>query len=89
MSRFVYRVRMDILPNIRAMSPRGPANDANRIYRDMAMNNFGANVQVLADTVYELYIKAVAFDKAKNPNGKTVMRTMPELAEIGRYLVAK
>lgn len=90
MSRFIYRVRLDILPNLRNIAGySSSANDMNKIYRDMAMNNFGANIQVLADYIYELYLKTVEYDKRVHEGRKTVCHTMPELSEIGRYLIQK
>lgn len=89
MARFIYLVRLEILPNLRILSGGGPGkgSDANHVYREMAMNNFGANLKVLADYVNELYLKTVNYDKTKAGSGKPVYRTIPGLDEIGRYLV--
>lgn len=89
MSRFIYLVRTDVLPNLRQLSGPSGANDLNKVYRDMAVNNFGANMKVLTDYVYELYIKAVEYDKSHSSGKATVFRTMPGLDEIGRYLIDK
>lgn len=86
MARFIYLVRTNVLPNIRTLAGP-PANDMNRIYRDMALNNFSANINVLADLVNDLYLKAVDYDKAKSPNGHFVYQDIPGFTEIGRYLV--
>jgi hypothetical protein len=86
MARFVYLVRQNVMPNMRSQTG-GPGTDANRIYREMAMNNFSANVSVLADLINELYLKAVAYDKAHCPKGTPVYKEIAGLAEIGRYLV--
>lgn len=88
MARFIYLVRVNVLPNIRNMAG-STGNDSNKIYRDMAVNNFGANLSILADLVNELYIRAVEYDQRKNPKGRTVGLQIPELAEIGRYLIGK
>jgi hypothetical protein len=37
----------------------------DRILRDMALSNFGANLNVLADMINKLYIKTVELDKAE------------------------
>jgi hypothetical protein len=87
MSRFIYLVRTDVLPNLRQLSGTSSSSDANKVYRDMAVNNFGANMKVLTDYVYELYIKAVAYDKSTSGGKGTVFRSMPGLDEIGRYLI--
>ena len=53
------------------------------------MNNFKANIHILADYVNELYVKTVAYDKEKSGKGRTIYRDIPGLMEIGRYLVDK
>ncbi len=91
MARFIYLVRLEVLPNLRSLSgvSQGKATDSNHVYREMAMNNFGANLKILADYVNELYMKTVNFDKAKAGTGKPVYRSIPGLEEIGRYLVQR
>ncbi len=87
LARFIFLVRTDILPNLRNLSGQTSLNDMNKVFRDMAMNNFGANIQVLADYVNELYIKLVANDKSQNGKTRPIYRDIPGLTEIGRYLV--
>ena len=89
LARFVYLVRTEILPNIRVLSGSTSMKDTNKVYRDMAVNNFGANVTILADYVNELYLKTVAYDRAHSGGEKPVYRGIPGLSEIGRYLVGK
>jgi hypothetical protein len=88
MARFVYLVRSTVLPNIRTISAPSTSS-ANKIYHEMAINNFGANISILADLVNELYVLTAAYDKRKSPNGKLVSASIPGLSEIGRYLVIK
>ena len=86
MSRFIYLVRVNVIPNIRNLAGSS-GHDTNKIYRDMALNNFGANVNVLADLVNELYQRSVEFDKIHSPKGHLVFKDIGGLSEIGRYLV--
>ena len=88
-SRFVYLVRTDIIPNLRLLAGSGGANDANKVFRDMAMNNFKANINVLADYINELYQRVIVYDKTQNGKTNTVSKGIPALAEIGRYLIEK
>lgn len=88
MARFIYLVRTNVIPNARNFSGSSP-NDSNKIYRDMAVNNFGANLGVLADLVNELYLLTVEYDRRKSPKGQLVFQAVPGLSEIGRYLVAR
>lgn len=87
LARFVYLVRSDILPNIRILAGSPSSSDANKVFRDMALSNFAANMRVLADYVNELYVQTVAYDKQKSGKNRPVYRTIPGLEEIGRYLV--
>ena len=36
---------------------------SDKVFRDMAITNFGPNLKILADKVNELYVKVVAIDK--------------------------
>lgn len=89
LARFIYQVRTDILPNLRVLTGGGGSSDANKVYRDMAMSNFGSNVQLLADYVNELYLRTVDYDKRHSGNSRPVYRNIPGLEEIGRYLVER
>jgi len=89
MSRFVYHARHDLLPNIRALASGG--NDriggSDKVFRDMAIANFGPNLKILADKVNDLYFKVAAIDKESAGPKSPVFSQIPELKEIGRYLV--
>ena len=52
----------------------------------MAINNFPANLGVFADLVNELYVRAVALDRAEHPKEKPVFEHLPELKELGKLL---
>jgi len=89
-ARFIYQARRDVLPNLRffASSERvEKASTSDNVIRDMAINNFGPNLKILADKVNELFVKVVAIDKeSAGPKGP-VYSQLPELKEIGRFLV--
>jgi hypothetical protein len=90
MARFVYHARRDILPNLRILTSTArveKVNPADAVFRDMAINNFGPNLKVLADKLNELFIKIVAIDKENAGTKPTVLSQIPELKEIGRLLV--
>lgn len=89
MARFIYEVRTEVLPNLRLLSGGSGMHDSNKVYRDMAMSNFGSNLQVLADYVHELYLKTVEYDKSHSGRDRPVYRDIPGLEEIGRYLIDK
>jgi hypothetical protein len=90
MSRFIYQARRDVLPNLRFFTSSSrveKASASDKVFSDMAVNNFGPNLKILADKVNELYVKVVAIDKeSAGPKGP-VYSQLPELKEIGRFLV--
>ena len=58
-----------------------------RVLREMAINNFGSNLRVLADLLNELFVRLVALDKAAARTKPPLYQRIPELAEVGRQLV--
>ena len=88
MARFVYQARRDLLPNIRFLAGGNDgAGTSDKVFRDMAIMNFGPNLKILADKVNELYVKVVTIDKESAGLKGPVYNSIPELKEIGRYLV--
>ena len=91
MARFVYQARREVLPNLRylasASGGRERISPADKVFRDMAVNNFGPNLKILADKVNELYVKVVAIDKEAAGQKPPIYTQISELREIGRYLV--
>jgi hypothetical protein len=89
MSRFIYQARRDLAPNLRVLASGGrdKVGGSDAVFRDMAIANFGPNLKILADKVNELYVKVVAIDKESAGAKGPVYSQIPELKEIGRYLV--
>jgi hypothetical protein len=87
-SKFIYGARQEILPNLRHLV-ENVGTPADRVFREMAINNFGANLKILADYVNELYVKTVALDREASGSKMPSYTKIPELAEIGKYLVEK
>jgi hypothetical protein len=89
-ARFVYQSRKQVLPNLRFLTGSAGVeriSPADKVFRDMAVNNFGPNLKILADKVNELYVKVVAIDKESAGQKPPVYSQISELREIGRYLV--
>jgi hypothetical protein len=86
-AKFVYQARRELVPNMRYLAggDRGPASD--KVFRDMAVMNFGPNLKILADKVNELYVKVATIDRENAGPKGPVFGQIPELKEIGRYLV--
>ncbi len=92
---FVHHARLEVLPNIRGLSGSegilsrgsGTGGESERILRQMAVENFGANLGVFADLVNELYVKTVDLDKQEHLGRRPVYERLPELKELGQLLV--
>lgn len=89
MARFIYHARRDIAPNLRVLASGGrdKVGGSDAVFRDMAIANFGPNLKVLSDKVNELYMKVVALDKESAGAKGPIYSQIPELKELGRYLV--
>jgi hypothetical protein len=85
-ARFVAIVRRD-LPDLRSRVNRADPSAPDKVLREMAVKNFGANLQVFADLVKELFIKLLEIDKANVKGTATLYSRMPELSNIDRLLV--
>lgn len=89
LAKFIYFARKDILPSIRRKLTHGGAAGNERILREMAINNFGSNLSVLADLVNDLFLKTVMADKEDHQTKRPEYMLLPELKELGDYLVPK
>jgi hypothetical protein len=87
-ARFVSITRRELVPTLRnRLTGAGGSAGPDRILRDMAVNNFGSNLQIFADLVNELYINLVELDKADAKGHRPLYLSLPELRDIGRMLV--
>ena len=85
-ARFVAVTRRDLVPTLRARLSGGPAGP-DRVLREMAVNNFGSNLQIFADLVNELYVCMVELDKAAAKGRRPYYMSVPELSDVGRLLI--
>jgi hypothetical protein len=83
-ARFVSLVRHDLAPTLRSRLSGGSGPD--RVLRDMAVNNFGSNLQVFADLVNELYVCLIELDKLGAKGHPPLYASMPELNDVGHLL---
>jgi len=84
-SRFVSLSRRELVPILRNRLSGSGGSD--RVLRDMAVNNFGSNLQVFADLVNELYVNLVEIDKRDSKGRRPLYMSLPELQDIGRLLI--
>jgi hypothetical protein len=86
-ARFVSLTRRELVPGLRNRLGGGGGSGPDKVLRDMAVNNFGSNLQLFADLVNELYVILVELDKIDAKGRRPLYMQMPELADIGRMLV--
>ena len=84
-SRFVAVTRRDLVPSMRNRFAGGTGPD--KVLRDMAVNNFGSNLQLFADLLNELYVSLVELDKQNSKGRRPLYMSIPELSDVGRLLV--
>jgi hypothetical protein len=85
-AHFVHQARTVMLPNLKAILAQG-STEQEKVLREMAAQNFPVNLGILSDLINELYLKTASLDKAGHVKGRPVYERIPELKELGRYLV--
>ncbi|AEF82442.1 hypothetical protein TREAZ_3455 [Leadbettera azotonutricia ZAS-9] len=85
-ARFVSITRRELVPTLRNRLSGG-STGPDRVLRDMAVNNFGSNLQLFADLLNELYVNLVELDKQDAKGHKPLYMQIPELQDIGRLLI--
>ncbi|MCL2128647.1 MAG: hypothetical protein FWH38_10370, partial [Treponema sp.] len=83
----VYATRHEIAPTLRHRLGSISANGAEKVLRDMAINNFSSNLQLFADLLYDLYIKLAELDVAASRGRRPLYQQIPELSDIGTQLI--
>jgi len=86
MARFVSAARKQAAQTLRYGNV-DRLNSQDRVLRDMVVNNFSSNLNILADSVNKLFIKVVEIDKDNSGGRPAIYTRFPELAELGRYLI--
>jgi hypothetical protein len=85
-ARFVSMVRRDLLPVLRNRL-KDKESGPRKVFRDMAVNNFGSNLKIFADLLNELYLALAELDKQNSRGRAPLYLQMPELVDVGRMLV--
>ncbi|MDR2899952.1 MAG: hypothetical protein LBV20_00330 [Treponema sp.] len=85
-ARFVSLCRREIVPTLRNRLSGG-SSGADKVLRDMAVNNFASNLQLFADLLNELYVKLVELEKKDSKGHVPLYMQLLELQDIGRQLV--
>jgi hypothetical protein len=85
-ARFISMVRRELLPTLR-IRLRNDVPPSHKVFRDMAINNFGSNLKVFADLLNELYLALVELDRQSSRGHMPLYLQMPELLDVGHMLV--
>jgi hypothetical protein len=85
-AHFIYQARTKMVPNLKTILAQG-STEQEKVLREMAAQNFPVNLSILCDLINELYQKAAGLDKAAHVKNRPVYERIPELKELGKYLV--
>jgi len=95
-AQFVFHARKEVMPNIRILLASGGETmfvrggrdaDTDKVLTELAINNFPVNLKIFADMINELYLLTVELDKEMHKNKSPLFEKIPELKNIGQYLV--
>ena len=89
LTKFVDAVRREVAPTLRYKIGSNFSDKTDKVLRDMAINNFSANLQVFAGFIYELYTKLVELDTeaAKSKRKNPIYKQHTELDDIEEKLL--
>lgn len=87
MGKFISAARKQAAQTMRYGGASDRLSAQDRVLRDMVVNNFSSNLNILADAVNKLYIKVTELDQEDAGDRPPVRVKFPELNELGRYLV--
>ena len=83
--KFVDIARNNMIPTLKNKLSTIPGNN-DKIFRDMAANNFTPNLKVFEDLLIDLYKILTEIDKKEAGKNQPVYTQIPELNDIGRLL---
>ena len=86
-AHFVFVARRELTPSLRNRLSVASSSGADKVLRDMAINNFSSNLQVFADLLNELFISLVELDKTASKGRKPLYQQLPELVDLGQQLI--
>lgn len=85
-ARFINDVRVSVMPSLsRSLGSGGSTNDPQKIFRNMAVNNFGPNVDLLEEYTKELFEAVIRYDKSHS-KGKARYEKIPENSQTASIL---
>ncbi|MBN1523129.1 MAG: hypothetical protein JW904_01495 [Spirochaetales bacterium] len=97
-AQFIFHARKDVIPNLRFLLSGGGESyfsrssgdsSTDKVLGEMAVKNFPVNLKIYSDLVNELYLTVAELDRNMNKNKTPVYEKIPELKQIGQYLVTE
>jgi hypothetical protein len=97
-AQFIFHARKEVIPNLRTLLASGRDTVFSRssgepgtekVLTEMASKNLPVNLKIFSDMVNELYLLTVDIDKEMSKGKKPTFEKIPELKNIGHYLVAE
>ncbi len=85
-AHYIHQARTKMLPSLKAMVAKG-GSEPERVLREMAAQNFPVNLGIFSDLVNELYMKTTSLDRDAHEKKTPVYERIPELKDIGPFLV--
>jgi len=85
-AHFIFQARTKMLPNLKSIIAQG-SSDTDKVLREMAAQNFPLNLGILSDQINELYMKTTGLDRDAHEKTRPVYERIPELKDLGRFLV--
>ncbi len=87
-AHFVSSAKSELIPVLRSrLGILSGQASSDKVFREMAISNFPANLQIFADLINELYIKLVSIDKESSAGHTPLYAQIPELQDIGHQLI--
>lgn len=88
MALFIYRARVEVLPDIKNSPTIRHVTESERILANMAAENLKANLSILADKLNELYLMVVKIDIDSHKVKSPVYTRKMELEKLGELLTS-
>ena len=82
LGRFVNLAKRQLRPKLRSLLHESSQAGRDRVIREMTINNFSSNIDVLADLIMDLFVHALRIDEREHPGGDGVYKTHMAFRDI-------
>jgi len=81
-AKFIVATRREVAPGLRQRLSDGGVSGPDKILKDMAVNTFSSNLELLAEMIYELYNRVREIDAADSKGKSPLYEQVPEFSNI-------